>query len=551
MKNLYLFFITIIIASCVSDNVENSVLSETTISSIENSSLDKNEIDGLKLVALTGNTKIPLKEAQELALYTANQMREVEGIVTKAPLKIASVEVIKDGVKKEYVKTKGVEEKADLYLLNFENNQGYVLTSADRRVPGVFAYNSVGHLGDTIYNPGQAILLERVVYYMQKKKEEFKKNRLKLAIAGQEELFKKLSKEQQQELIKKGLFDKNGKRIVSKAVSDDCFDLPNEDGYYNEPEYQEPPHYSYGSWETVYKKAPLVKTLWGQSGLYNDKVGKICKPDSWDKEAPVGCVAVAVGQIMAYHKKPTRFKGEYMNWDDMTHIDSGDMFSKIYYCNNEGEADIQHLLAKLGDSEYLNMTYGCDGSGTKNKKAEETFHKLGYTANLIDYDSNKAISEIKNNRPVYVSGSSLKYTKKYTTGWWIFKKKYIEITYDGNHAWVLDGYVKRTREVTVETPNNKCIPSDELAPAYNTRTYYETIELVHNNFGWGGDEKGGDDIDGYYRDNKGELVKKSKTGWYYKGLFDSNNFRNETSNTYKSGVAGNYQYKNQMITNIK
>ncbi len=522
MKKLYLFFITIIIASCVSDNVEKSVLSETTISSIENSSLDKNEIDGLKFVALTGNTKISLKEAQELALYTANQMREVEGIVTKAPLKIASVEVIKDAVKKEYVKTKGVEEKADLYLLNFENNQGYVLTSADRRVPGVFAYNSVGRLGDTIYNPGQAILLERVMYYMQKKKEEFKKNRLKLAITGQEELFKKLSKKQQEKLIKKGLFDKNGKRIVTKMISPDCWALPYEDDYYNEPEYQEPPRYEYGSWETVYKKAPLVKTLWSQSGSYNDKVGKYC-PSKKD-EAPVGCVAVAVGQVMAYHKKPTRFKGEYMNWDDMTHIDSGDMFSKIY------------------------MTYSCDGSGAKDKKAEETFHKLGYTANLIDYDSNKAISEIKNNRPVYVSGSSLKYTKKYTTGWWIFKKKYIKITYDGGHAWVLDGYVKRARKVTVTKPNH-CAPPNVISDLI-TYTYYETDELVHNNFGWSGDEKGGDDFS-YYDKKKDKWIRKSKTGWYHKGLFDSNNFRNETSNTYKSGIAGNYQYKNQMITNIK
>ncbi len=540
MKKIHLLFIMIIISSCTSDNRENSVLSETTIFNIENSSLDKNELDKLKLVALTGDTKIPLKEAKELALHTANQMREVEGIVTKAPIKIASVEVIKDGVKKEYVKTKGAEEKADLYLLNFENNQGYVLTSADRRVPGVFAYNSVGHLGDTIYNPGQAILLERVMYYMQKKKEEFKKNRLKLAIIGQEELFKKLSKKQQEKLIKKGLFDKNGKRIVTKILSPDCWALPYEDDYYNEPEYQEPPRYEYGSWETVYKKAPLVKTLWNQSGLYNDKVEKYCS--NKEDQAPVGCVAVAVGQIMAYHKKPYSFKDKYMNWDDMTYVRSGDMFSQIYFCNYEGKADIQHLLARLGDDEYLDMDYDCDkGSGAYDTAALNTFHELGYTATEQDYDSDKVIFEIKNNRPVYVSGSSIR--KK--TPWYNFWREY---DYKKGHAWALDGYVKRSQEVTVFESNN-CVPPNEISDDY-INTYYNTIELVHNNFGWGGDEKGGDNVS-YYDKKKDKWICKSKTGWYHKNLFDSNNFRDETSNTYKSGTEGNFQYKNKIIINIK
>ncbi len=541
MRKLFLFLIVIIVMSCTNDNIEDSVLSETTISSMENSLTSKNEVDALKFVALTGSTKIPLKEAKELALFTANKMREVEGITTKAPLKIKNVEVIKNGIKKNYVETKADKEvAADLYLLNFANNQGYVLTSADRRVPGVFAYNSKGNLGDTIYNPGQEILLERVLYYMDKKKEEFNKNRLKLAVAAQEEIFKKLSKEQQEELIKKGLFDKNGKRIITKKIDEDCFALPGSDGY-DEPEYNEPPRYSYGAWETVYKKAPLVKTLWSQSGSYNNKVDKYCSEEA--DEAPVGCVAVAVGQIMSYHKKPTYFKGEYMDWNDMTYIRSGDMFSQIYYCNKEGKDDIQHLLARLGDNEYLNMNYGCDdGSGASDNKAEETFHKLGYSANLTDYNSNTVISEIKANRPVYISGYAFKKKLPWYKRW---KRKYV---YDGGHAWLVDGYVKRTREVTVTERNNECI-KNELSDAYTTYTYNENLELVHNNFGWGGDEKGGDNT--AYYDNEGNIVSKSKTGWYHKNLFDSNNFRDETSNTYKSGTSGNYQYKNQIITNIK
>ncbi len=223
MRKIYFFLVAIVFVACTDNNdVENSTLSETTICKADISSMNKDEIDALKFVALTGNTKIPVKEAVDLAMQTANEMRCEEGIVTKAPLKIKNVAIIKNGVKELYVKTKGDSvKKADLYIINFENNQGYVLTSGDRRVPGVFAYNSKGNLGDTIYNPGEQVLLGRVSDYMDIKKEEFKTNRLKLVIAAQEELFKKLSKERQQELIDKGLFDKNGKRIITKVINDE------------------------------------------------------------------------------------------------------------------------------------------------------------------------------------------------------------------------------------------------------------------------------------------------------------------------------------------
>ncbi len=508
---------TIIITSCVSDNVENSVLSETTISSIENSRIDKSEMKQLQLVALTGKTKIPLEEAKKLALYTAQQMRKEEGIVTKAPLEFEKVEIIKDGIKKEYVKTKGEEEKGDLYLLNFKNNQGYVLTSADRRVPGVFAYNSQGYLGDTIYNPGEAIALEGIESYIKRKKEEFNKNRLKLAVVAQEELFKKLTKEEQEELIKKGLFDKNGKRIITKSYDDDCFKLPNNDDYESSDRTEvvttETP------WVTTYLRKPMVKTLWSQSGgIYNKDLPNCFFNKS--KKYKVGCVAVAVGQIMGFHKKPNVFKGRTLDWEAMTKVKKGKMFSNIYDRKSTSSAvkDIQHLLAKLGDDDLLKMEYGCKSSGTDDEDALRTFHKLGYSANLEEYSTKKAIEEIKNNRVVYVSGYSTSKTILGLINW-----------AENGHAWVLDGYVKKTQKVTV-TIHDECM---------GDRTWTDNIsmELVHSNFGWGGNLNGSS--------------KSRGTGWYHKGVFNANVGPKETSNTYKSDTRYYYRYDRMIITNIQ
>lgn len=528
-KVCFLLLTMVIIVACRNEEFNSSELSETIISNLEPKSEKGTGIGQLKFTALTGQTEISLEEAKNIALFTASQMRITEGITTKAPLKIESVEVISKNSKAPYLVSKGNSKKseADLYLLNFENNQGYVLTSADRRVPAVFAYSSEGTLKDTITNPGVNLLLERVMYYIDKKKKEFQENRLKLAIAAQEDIFKGLSKKEQEDLISKGLFDKNGKRIVTKRMAPiDCFELYPEtpDGLQYAPRHQPDPIYTYGPWNNVYVKNPLVKTLWNQSGDYNNKVSFSCQHD----EAPVGCVATAVGQIMGYHKKPNNFKGRTMHWTDMTEPYYGAMFSYIYDRNATAKEDIQHLLAKLGDYDLLDMGYGCNGSGSNISKAFRTFKKLGYDANIEGYNSEKIISEIKNNRPVYVRGCSIR--TWIDTPWWEFWTR-DHYEYSECHAWVVDGYVKRTRNVTV-TRFDECL-NREFKYSYDS-----SIELIHNNFGWGGSPSG---------NNTGTYT----SGWYYKGLFDANNGPEGASNSFKSGTSGNFQFENKIITNIK
>ena len=531
-KHLFIFTIAGLFFSCQREEADAPFATDTDISVLPSTETKASNDGLLGWVALTGQTHISAEEAQETALTTAMQMREVEGIVTKAPLKIGSIEVVKGNTRKPYVPTKGnaKPEQADVYIVNFANNQGYVITSGDRRVPGVLAYNSYGHLGNTISNPGQAVLFSYMQAYIEEQRAAFEANKEKLITQAEEAIFKQLSKEQQAALIKEGYFDENGKRIKSKGGIKGRLCLSAEIG---NTDVEEEVRTVYGQWETEIIKAPLLKTLWGQSDRYNDKVTKYCDVDG--DESPVGCVATAVGQLLAYHKKPAVFKGRTMHWDDMTKIDAGDMFSNIYshsiWNNPTAKEDIQYLLAHLGDSDLLAMNYGCSADGgSGSSRALEALHSLGYNnASLIeDYNNQAFISEIKNNRPVYIEGYSYQIPHTYTTGWWFWKKSHTNYSYREGHAWVLDGYVIISREIKhyIKCPNIK----------ESISISHDNIQLIHNNFGWG-----------YYSGRDG--TASDNTGWYHIDIFDTMGDK-KPSNTYKSGSPFNFQYKKRLITNI-
>lgn len=516
-KHLFIFTIAGLFFSCQREEADAPFATNTDISVLPSTETKASNDGLLGWVALTGQTHISAEEAQETALATAMQMREVEGIVTKAPLKIGSIEVVKGDTRKPYVPTKGnaKPEQADVYIVNFANNQGYVITSGDRRVPGVLAYNSYGHLGDTISNPGQAILFSYMQEYIEEQRAAFEANKEKLAIQAEEAIFKQLSKEQQAKLIAEGYFDENGKRIKSKGGIKGRLCLSAEIG---NTDVEEENRIVYGEWKTEVVKTPLIKTLWGQSRGYNDKVSMQCG----NNKAPVGCVATALGQLIAYHKKPAVFKGRTMHWDDMTKVDAGAMFSSIdnYRVGSNPTAveDIQHLLAHLGDSDLLAMNYKCDGSGSS--RALEALHTLGYNSSLsVSYNNAQAISEIENNHPVYIEGCSTEVKHK-------FLGIHYDTSYEDCHAWILDGFVVIKRK---KTHYYKCSVGNLYV--FESEDGYS---LVHNNLGWGGSTYG-------YTNNG--------SGWYLRGFFNTK--KNSPSNTYKSQDGYDFKYKNSIIINIK
>lgn len=199
---------------------------------------------------------------------------------------------------------------------------------------------------------------------------------------------------------------------------------------------------------------PLITSIWGQTGSYNDSCPSY-----------VGCVAVAMGQIMRYHKWPKNGRGwhKYTPYEEPTYGQLFANFGATTYnwdlmpdrlrtrSTTAEKQALQQMLYHAGVS--VNMSYTKDGSGAFDIEVPMALcgyfkynHQTIKVCKAADYTAEEWISliknEIDNKRPVLYSGST-----KDTAG----------------HAWVVDGYDKN--------------------------------DYLHVNWGWDGD------YDGYFAPN--------------------------------------------------
>ena len=165
---------------------------------------------------------------------------------------------------------------------------------------------------------------------------------------------------------------------------------------------------------------------------------------------PVGCVAVATAQIMAFHRYPSTF-----NWAAMP--------------NREGSDETARLMADIG--RHVDMKYECDGSSANTNKAAQVLRNAyGYrSANWNDeYQANIVFNNLKAGRPVILRGGR-------NAGWWI-----IGIYKDG-HAWVCDGVHLYTDYIC-----HKWEESDPYVDNHDWAFNGSTM-FLHVHWGWGGD----------------------------------------------------------------
>ena len=177
--------------------------------------------------------------------------------------------------------------------------------------------------------------------------------------------------------------------------------------------------------------SPLVAATWDQ-GLYYNRNCPYDAASSYDSRALVGCVAVAMGQVMHYYKHPTTGNGSSSyyhssygtlsaNYGMTTYSWSG-MPNKLTSHNSA----VATLLYHCGVS--VEMNYGISGSGAYTADAENALKNYFGYASTTDYleKSNYANStwegmmktEIDNSRPIIYKGYGS----------------------SGGHAFVCDGY---------------------------------------------------------------------------------------------------------------
>lgn len=201
----------------------------------------------------------------------------------------------------------------------------------------------------------------------------------------------------------------------------------------------------------------LIETKWHQEAPYNNDIQK----DANGNPYLVGCVAIAMTQIMRYHKYPTVGKGSNtysMNGETLSADFSASpyqwnkmlpIYDKGKYTDEEAKA-VSELMRQVGIS--VNMDYKPGFSSSYTKSAQNALIKyFGYNPNMNRYTRNfyseqewmdMVFSELSQHRPIYYSGN--------------------DRNWENGHAFVIDGYNQDGK--------------------------------VHVNWGWGGFEDGYFDI---------------------------------------------------------
>lgn len=342
------------------------------------------------------------------------------------------------------------EPEPFVYVVNFENEEGYAIVAGDTRVPPILAVVDSGSLeqGEVVDNPGMIMMLSNI-------ETDY---RMTLGLPVE---------------------DMDGNMVSPIGVAEDgSYVYPAMTNVEITPAPSLGTTYTYGPWDQFYYWGTVLDCEWGQSSTpYN-----LLTFTDDGYRAHAGCVATAVAQIMYFWGHDCTYNGCNFDWDIMH------QYISIYYPYVPANQMIAELMYMLGLPENLDMDYGVSASGAFSSNVPRTFENFGYTSGgSIEAYNYEGLREVIESRPVYVSGYAKKTIERITIlGITISTKT----TYDEGHAWVIDQVMTRGRNKYTYIEGYK-------QPGFERD--YQT--LVHCNFGWDGDKNG------YYYSGKFEAYK--------------------------------------------
>lgn len=232
------------------------------------------------------------------------------------------------------------------YVVNFSDESGYVLVSADKRCEGVLAYVEEGHLSptDDIDSEGFRFFLNLAGAYIS----------TSLGV----------------ETLPAPDTTGYGKPVVPITPVDTTL------AFYHDASY-------------------LLRTKWHQQSPFNDKC-----PLFDGVHAPAGCGPVATAQVLAYHKMPKQYKGHAYYWNSML------LYGPIP-TGNTGKSSVAQLLYDIGSLE--NVQYHANGSSIHEIQIKNCLEQMGYHYDRSDYDYARCLTNFENKRPVIISGNPSSY----------------------------------------------------------------------------------------------------------------------------------------------
>lgn len=254
----------------------------------------------------------------------------------------------------------GDGENVAFYVINFDDDKGFAVISADDRATPVYAYSDKGclDLKKAVEESGWDEFIDAACDYYKAELRDTSKFHLTTT----------------DELNKYGDVAFKITQVINGV----------------------PCKVTYSS-DTL-KADALLSTAWDQCSPYNyyyPKKDKGMLENEW--RAPAGCVPVALGQIMAYNHYPKSFNGNTYDWNAM--------LSKSYYYIGEvssSSINTAHLLydiACTGNAQMMDsvtsMTY---------KDAMNVLDKFGYKYSTSSFDKQLVWNSLKKNDPVFTGG---------------------------------------------------------------------------------------------------------------------------------------------------
>ncbi len=450
----------------------------------DNSELTDDELTAL--LCMTNGHEYSEEEINETANYVMEYLDAVSPTTKGEPRTIESI------IPFNSVSTKTQAPQQNGYIVNFSNNQGFSILSADRRTDDILLVADSGNLTEsTLRSAYSNNEIDNNVLLMLSNVDQL----IREQIAGIEN--------EEDALINSAL-DK-----LNSGSTKKCDDL-----MVGRKKRIVPPTpvqtTVVGDWTTLSSGSvsPMITVTWGQGVPYNGATPLVNDELGHPYHQVTGCVATAIAQLLSRWERPTSY-----NWSVLKAT------PKITSTSSSvATGQVASLMAAIGQG--VNMDYESNGYGcaTANLSAAVSYlNSIGFShpGTYQAYDGPTVLQDLYAGNPVLIAGDDV-HGEFYLDilCWSILLKE----AYSG-HAWVIDGALRQEQITTVYSGDR----------VLSTTTKYRT--LFHCNWGF----------NGLYN------------GYYASGAFNANSGGVSTKFSFHKDYSGsrlNFAYNLHTVTGI-
>ena len=347
-----------------------------------------------------------------------------------------------------------------MFVINYADNEGFILVSASRAFYPVLAHSDTGSFVISDDMPGGLLIwMDEIKAEMEYHKQNITEDNLSM--------FNALWRQYEDS-------EENNSVALRNAVAASSLDLMAEVRFWQQqghsvatlhefPEFIPwaqgfiVPIFDYMTYSLVvskdvyhiHQRGPLLTTRWCQDFPFNNQL-----PLVGGQRALVGCVAVAVGQIMAFHRHPAHYDWNTIlsqgGWSTATQLFLRDVAVAVR--TNFGTADT-------------------GGSSSNINNAASALRNFGYSSaiNIVNHSHSHIRAQLTQNQPIYMRGDR----RVANTG----EKR--------GHAWVCDGF-RTTHTYTYVFLWLPASWNGEFGKVHSITTYETFWASYHMNWGWGG-----------------------------------------------------------------